>query len=167
MFFSQKVYGKHLTDGAEEPHKQHRSPFVQRLTADMSLQTMLHEAAAIILTTGVTQMCAFVYDTSLSPEQGAEILMRLLNYVFVALFTEFFFHRHSLSVLLQTQYLNVPVVRVWEAKWRLHLWVCTSTTLMCLLYLTQYYLPIVRGKYMSEGATFVSNRTLALSHLLD
>ena len=116
---------------------------------------MLHEAAAIILKTGVTQIFPFVYDTSLSPEQGAEILMRLLAYVFVAPFTESFFH--SLSVLLQTRYLNVPVVRVWEAKWRLHLWVTTSTTLMCLLYLTQYYLPIVRGKYMSEGAMFVNN----------
>lgn len=151
------MHRENLTDETGEPHKpkQHRSPYAQRLIADMSLQTMLHEAVAIILTTGVIQMYPFVYDTSLTPEQGAEILMRLLVYVFVALFTEFFFH--SISVLLQTRYLNVPVVRVWEAKWPLHLWVSASTTLMCLLYLTQYYLPLVRDKYMSEGALFVND----------
>ena len=136
--------------------KTHRSPYTQRLITDLSLQTMLVETAAIILTTGVIQLYQLVYDTSLTAEQGAEVLGKLLICISIALFTKFFFH--SLSVVLQTRYLSLPVVRVWEAKWRLHLWVATSTTIMSILYLTQYYLPIVRDKYiLSEEAVFIND----------
>ena len=135
--------------------KKHRSPYTQRLMADMSLQIMLQETAAIILTTGVTQLYQLVYDSSLTAEQGAGVLGKLLVYIYVALFTEFFFH--SLSVVLQMRYLNLPVARVWEAKWRLHLWVATSTIMMYILYLTQYFLPVVRDKYVSEEAVFINN----------
>ena len=135
--------------------KKHRSPYTQRLMTDMSLQIMLQETAAIILTTGVTQLYQIVYDSNLTAEQGAEVLEKLLVYIYVALFTEFFFH--SLSVVLQTRYLNLPVVRVWEAKWRLHLWVATCTIMMYILYLTQYFLPVVRDKYVSKEAVFINN----------
>ena len=80
---------------------------------------MLHEPMAIILMTGLIQLYRFVHQPSLSPEETTETLVKLLEYVFIALSTEFFFH--NLSALLQTRYLNVPVVRVWEARLRLHL----------------------------------------------
>ena len=120
----------------------------RRLAANMTLQTMLHESAAITLATGYSQLYALVYQPLLSPEKGTAIVTQLLTYIFIALFTEFLFH--SLSILLQTRYLNVPVGRVWERKWRLHLWVSVITTLMCFLYFTYYFLPIVRQKYRSN-----------------
>ena len=123
-------------------------PVLRRLAADMTLQTMLYESAAITFTTGYSQLFALVYQPLLSPDQGIAIITQLLKYIFIALFTEFLFH--SLSVLLQTRYLSVPVGRVWERKWRLHLWVSIITTLMCILYFTYDFLPIVRQKYRSN-----------------
>lgn len=134
---------------AQHQLKQLRARFKRRLTADMSLQTMLHEAVAIALTTGAMKLYPFVYDSSLTPEKGSLIITASLVCVFVALFTEFLFH--SVSVHLQTRYLNVPVAKVWKAKWRLHLWVSASTTLMCIAFLLSHYLPIVRNNYVSEG----------------
>ena len=113
---------------------------------------MLHEPMAIILMTGLIQLYRFVYQPSLSPEETTETLVKLLEYVFIALFTEFFFH--SLSILLQTRYLNVPVVRVWEARWRLHLLMSVLTISILIVYVTPSFLPVVREKYKSEGTHF-------------
>ena len=135
-------------------------PVLRRLAADMTLQTMLYESAAITFTTGYSQLFALVYQPLLSPDQGIAIITQLLKYIFIALFTEFLFH--SLSVLLQTRYLNVPVCRVWERKWRLHLWVSIITTLMCIAYFTSPFQPMMKEKYKSDG-DFVFNGTCSMS----
>ena len=132
----------------------------RRLAANMTLQTMLHESAAITLATGYSQLYALVYQPLLSPEKGTAIITQLLTYIFIALFTEFLFH--SLSVLLQTRYLNVPVGRVWERKWRLHLWVSVITTLMCIVYFTSAFQPIMKQKFKFDG-DFVFNETCSMS----
>ena len=120
----------------------------QRLAADMTIHEMMSNEAAIVLSVGIIQIYGFTHQ-NLSIEKYEELFRELVARIFSALFIEFLFN--ILSVMILTRKRNVPVVRVWNLKWKSHLKVCIITVTMIIMYTTDKVLVIIRAQYVAEG----------------
>ena len=124
------------------------TPRSQRLAADMVIHEMLSDQAAIVLFVGIIQIYGFIHQ-NLSIEKYEDIFVELVVRIVLALFIEFLFN--ILSVMILTRHRNVPVLRVWNFKWKSHLIVFIITVAMIVTYFTGKGLVIIRSLYVAEG----------------
>ena len=123
----------------------HRS---QRLAADMVIHEMMSNEAAIVLSVGIIQIYGFIHQ-NLSIEKYEDIFVELVVRIVLALFIEFVFN--IMSVMILTRQRNVPVLRVWNFKWKSHLIVFIITVIMIVTYYTNKVLVIIRALYVAKG----------------
>lgn len=124
------------------------TPRSQRLAADVAIHEMLSNQAAIVLFVGIIQIYGFIHR-NLSIEKYEDIFVQLVVRIVLALFIEFLFN--ILSVMILTRHRNVPVLRVWNFKWKSHLIVFIITVAMIVIYFTNKVLVIIRALYVTEG----------------
>lgn len=129
------------------------TPRSQRLTADMVIHEMLSDQAAIVLSVGIIQIYGFI-DQNLSIEKYEDICVQLVVRIVLALFIEFLFNILSTTIL--TRQRNVPVLRVWNLKWKSHLIVFIITVVMIVTYYTNKVLVIIRALYVAEGKVIIA-----------
>ena len=125
-----------------------KTPRSQRLAADMAIHEMMSNEATIVLSVGIIQIYGFIHQTS-SIEKYEEMFIELLTRVVAALFIEYLFN--ILYVMILTRKRNVPVLRVWNFKWKSHLIVFIITVVMIVTYSTNKVLVIIRALYVAEG----------------
>lgn len=125
-----------------------KTPRSQRLAADLTIQEMMSTAAAIVLSVGIIQIYGFIHQ-NLSIEKYEEMFVELVTRIVLALFIEFLFN--IMSVMILTRKRNVPVLRVWNFKWKSHLIACTITVVMIVTYFTDKALVIIRTRYVAKG----------------
>lgn len=125
----------------------YRSPRSMRLVADMSIQMILGESAALIAAVGFIQLFNFMYhDENVNTHFLTEFFVR----VSIALSIDFVFN--SFSLWLQMSYLNVAVVRVWRKKWRKHLVIAFILTAVTLCFFTTHLFAVVKDKNTKSKA---------------
>lgn len=142
-------------------HRYYRTPRSQRLIADISIQAMLFETTAFVYSIGAVHMYAFIYGSfTASPKQEKlDLVVQLAKRLGVGLSLEFIFN--TIAVLIQVRYLNVPVLKIWKTKWTSHLVVSIISTIMTVLFFTDYLLRLVRADYEQDGTiTLVNNCTM-------
>lgn len=124
-----------------------RSPRSMRFVADMSIQMILGESAALIAAVGFIQLFNFMYhDVNVNTYFLKQFFVR----VSIALSIDFVFN--SFSLWLQMSYLNVAVVRVWRKKWRKHLVIAFILTAVTLCFFTTHLFAVVKDKNTKSKA---------------
>ena len=138
----------------------HKTPSSQRLIADVSIQTMIFEGTALVISVGVMQFYKLSY-AQLTKEEKEELLIEFLKFALSGLVIEWFFN--IVAVLLQTRYMNIAIFSVWKLKWRSHLLVGAVTSSLTVVCFMQYLLNIVRLQYkrdVLEWQQFSDNCTM-------
>ena len=120
----------------------------QRLAADLTIHEMMSDAAALVLSVGIIEIYGFIHQ-NLSVQKYEEIFEELVARIVLALLIEFLFN--IVSVMILTRGRNVPVLRVWNLKWKSHLIVCVISVVMIVTYCTDKLLVIIRARYVAEG----------------
>ena len=128
-----------------------KTPRSQRLAADLTIHEMMSDSAAIVLSVGIIQIYGFIHQT-LSIQEYEELAGELVARIVLALLIEFLFN--IVSVMILTRGRNVPVLRVWNVKWKSHLIVCMISAVMILIYSTDKVLVIIRARYVAKGKIF-------------
>ena len=111
-----------------------RTPRRERLTADISIMSMLYESSAVISVNGFLYLYQYFYTSDNSPLQ---LLQSFAIKTSVPLVIEWFFT--SVSIAIETRYQNMPIMAVWRKQWRRHIIVavinCTAVTVWACTYL--------------------------------
>ena len=149
--YSEKIHNKKISNS--ESRRQSNAAYMtthrsQRLAADMTIHEMMSNEAAIVLSVGIIQIYGFIHQ-NLSIEKYEDIFVELVIRIVSALFIEFLFN--ILTVMILTRQRNVPVLRVWNFKWKSHLIVFIITVVMIVTYYTNKVLVIIRALYVAEG----------------
>lgn len=124
------------------------TPRAQRLAADLAIQEMMSSSTAVVLSVGIIFVYGFIHQIT-SIEKYQQMIVELVTRVVLGLFIEFIFI--TVSVMLLTRTRNIPVLRVWDCKWKSHLTVCLITVIMILMYSIDKLLVIIRARYVAEG----------------
>ena len=123
-----------------------RTPRRERLTADISIMSMLYESSAVISVNGFLYLYQYFYTSDNSP---LELLQSFAITTSVPLVIEWFFT--SVSIAIETRYQNMPIMAVWRTQWRRHIIVavinCTAVTVWACTYLFS----IVKDRFCSSG----------------
>jgi hypothetical protein len=127
------------------PTQKYRSPRSRRFIADVSIQIMLQEATGLVAALGFITLYHFMYSDEKPSYSDYKVLLDFLIRALTGLTIDLFFN--SLSVVIQTHYMNVAVTRVWSKKWRYHLVVNTIMSSLTIIYFTEYLFGVVRNKY--------------------
>ena len=125
-----------------------KTPRCQRLAADLTIHEMMSDSASIVLSVAIIQIYGFIHQI-LSIEKYEEVIGELVARVVLALLIEFLFN--IVSVMILTRGRNVPVLRVWNVKWKSHLIVCIISVVMLVIYCTDKVLVIIRARYVAKG----------------
>ncbi|KAL9968572.1 hypothetical protein ACROYT_G020681 [Oculina patagonica] len=124
------------------------TPRAQRLAADLTIHDMMSNSAAIVLSVGIIQIYGFIHQ-NLSVQKYEKIIEELVARIVLALLIEFLFN--IVSVMILTRCRNVPVLTVWNLKWKSHLIVCIVSVVMIVIYCTDKLLVIIRARYVAKG----------------
>ena len=121
-----------------------RTPRSMRFVADVSIQLLLTEPAALVTAVGFIQVYTFMYPDMSNPSVP-DLVWGFLKKCATGLAIDVFFN--TLSVCLQVRVFNIAVLKVWNSKnWRAHFIANIVFTLMSMLYFTEYLFAIVRTK---------------------
>ena len=161
-YLSKKVLARGGTTPVASADK-FRTPRSMRFIADMSIQITLGESTSLIAAVCFIQLYSFMYNTDKPSFTDMSLVKGFFVRVAIGLAIDFFFN--SFSFWLQMSYLNVAVVRVWRKKWRKHMLVGLTVTVITLCYFTTHLFAVVRAKHASgKTVRFAFNCTLPFSH---
>lgn len=128
----------------------HTSPRAKRLDADLTIQEMIFSCISLVLSVGIIFVYGFTH-CSVSIEQFQQMTLKeLVAKILLGLFIEFVFN--TLTVILLTRGRNIPVLRVWNCKWKSHLIVCVITVTMIVTYSMDKLLVLVRAQYVVKNS---------------
>lgn len=128
----------------------HTSPRAKRLDADLTIQEMIFSCISLVLSVGIIFVYGFTH-CSVSIEQFQQMTLKeLAAKILLGLFIEFVFN--TLTVILLTRGRNIPVLRVWNCKWKSHLIVCVITVTMIVTYSMDKLLELVRAQYVVKNS---------------
>jgi len=136
-----------------------------RFVADVSIQLLLIEATALVSAVGFIQLYKFMYPDNLPTSEYYfwDLIWGFLVRCFTGLAIDVIFN--TISVWLQVMFCNVAVLKVWNSKkWRFHVIANVVSTVMVVLYFSEYLFAIVREK--NDGKTakrFAFNCSLPFS----
>ena len=120
-----------------------RSPRRERLAADIAIMSVVYEASAIISANGFLYLYQYYYTRNNSP---LELLQSFAVTTLVPLAIEWFFT--SVSLGIETRYLNVPVIAVWRKRWRRHILVAIVSSVAITYWATSNLLIVVEGRFI-------------------
>ena len=120
-----------------------RTPRRERLAADIAIMSVVYEASAIISANGFLYLYQYYYTQNNSP---LELLQSFAVTTLVPLAIEWFFT--SVSLAIETRYLNVPVIAVWRKRWRRHILVAIVSSVAITLWATSNLLIVVEGRFI-------------------
>ena len=119
-----------------------RTPRRERLAADIAIMSVVYEASAVISVNGFLYLYQYYY-TSASPP--LELLQSFAVTTLVPLAIEWFFT--SVSLAIETRYLNVPVIAVWRKRWRRHILVAIVNSVAISLWASTTLVIAVEGRF--------------------
>ena len=121
-----------------------RTPRRERLAADIALMSVVYEASAVISANGFLYLYQYYYTRNNSPP---ELLKSFAVTTLVPLAIEWFFT--SVSLAIETRYLNIPVIAVWRKRWRRHILVAIVNSVAITLWASTTLLIAVEGRFIS------------------
>ena len=104
------------------------------------------EASSVFVNCALVQILRFYFgrdENSMKYNEYA-LLKDFLGRITIAVFIEWIFN--TLTIKLQKYYYNVPVVRVWNTKWRWITMLVILNTTIALLFFTEPLLAVVENK---------------------
>lgn len=119
-----------------------RTPRRERLAADIAIMSVVYEASAVISANGFLYLYQYYY-TRESPL--VELLQSFAVTTLVPLTIEWCFT--SVSLAIETRYLNIPVIAVWRRRWRRHILVAIVNSVAITLWASTSLLIAVEGRY--------------------
>ena len=119
-----------------------RTPRRERLTADISIMSMLYESSAIISVNGFLYLYQYFYTSDNSPLQ---LLQSFASTTSVPLAIEWFFT--SVSIAIETRYQNMPVMAVWRKRWRRHILVAVIALAIFSIWASTRLFTVVQGRF--------------------
>ena len=126
-----------------------RTPRRERLAADIAIMSVVYEASAIISANGFLYLYQYYYTRNNSPlEQLQSFGMTTL----VPLAIEWFFT--SVSLAIETRYLNVPVIAVWRKRWRRHILVATVNSIAVTHWVSTALVIVVEGRFIGAAKVY-------------
>lgn len=129
----------------------HTSPRAKRLDADLTIQEMIFSCISLVLSVGIIFVYGFTHCSVPSIEQFQQMTHKeLAAKILLGLFIEFVFN--IVTVILLTRGRNIPVLRVWNCKWKSHLIVCVITVTMIVTYSMDKLLELVRAQYVIKNS---------------
>lgn len=135
------------------PLSKYCCPRSRRFMADVSIQIMLQEGTGLVSALGFIQLYHFMYSDTKPAYSDFPVLGDFLIRATTGLLIDLVFN--TLSVVIQTHYMNFAVMRVWKKKWRYHLVVNTIISALTMIYFTEYLFGVVRNKYDYHKHTMV------------
>ena len=119
-----------------------RTPRCERLAADIAIMSVVYEASAVISVNGFLILYQYYYkrDNSL-----LELLQSFALNTLVPLAIEWFFT--SVSLAIETRYLNIPVIAVWRKRWRRHILVAIVNSAVITLWARTTLVIALGGRY--------------------
>ena len=121
-----------------------RTPRRERLAADIAIMSVVYEASAIISANGFLYLYQYYYTRNNSP---LELLQSFAVTTLVPLAIEWFFT--SVSLAIETRYLNVPVIAVWRKRWRRHILVAIVNSVAITLWASTTLLIAVEVRFVN------------------
>ena len=126
-----------------------RTPRRERLAADIALMSVVYEASAIISANGFLYLYQYYYTRNNSP---LEQLQSSGVTTLVPLAIEWFFT--SVSLAIETRYLNVPVIAVWRKRWRRHILVAIVNSVAVTLWVSTALVIVVEGRFIGVAKDY-------------
>ena len=120
-----------------------RTPRRERLAADIAIMSVVYEASAVISANGFLYLYQYYYVLDSPP--ALELLLSFAVTSLVPLAIEWFFT--SVSLTIQTRYLNIPVIAVWRRRWRRHILAAIVNSVAITLWASTTLLIAVEGRY--------------------
>ena len=119
-----------------------RAPRRERLAADIAIMSVVYEAGAVISANGFLYLYQFYYTRNNSP---LELLQSFAVSTLVPLAIEWFFT--SVSLAIETRYLNIPVIAVWRKRWKRHILVAIVNSVAITVWADTTLLIAVEGRF--------------------
>ena len=120
-----------------------RTPRRERLAADIAIMSVVCEASAVISANGFLYLYQYYYTRDNSP---VELLQSFALNTFVPLGIEWFFT--SVTLAIETRYLNIPLIAVWRKRWRRHILVAIVNSVAITLWASTTLLIAVKGRFV-------------------
>ena len=121
-----------------------RTPRRERLAADIAIMSVVYEASAVISANGFLYLYQYYYTSDSPP---LELLQSFAVTTLVPLAIEWFFTSVSLSI--ETRYLNAPVIAVWRKRWRRHILVAIVNSVAITFWASTTLLIAVEGRFIN------------------
>ena len=122
-----------------------RTPRRERLAADIAIMSMVYEASAVVSVNGFLYLYRYFFTSDNSP---FELLKSFAMTTSVPLAIELFFT--SVSIAIETRYLNIPVTAVWRKRWKRHILVGIVNAVAITLWATKDLLIAVQGRFANK-----------------
>lgn len=119
-----------------------RTPRRERLAADIAIMSVVYEASAVISANGFLYLYQYYY---MRESPLVELLQSFAVTTLVPLTIEWCFT--SVSLAIETRYLNIPVIAVWRRRWRRHILVAIVNSVAITLWASTSLLIAVEGRY--------------------
>ena len=119
-----------------------RTPRRERLAADIAIMSMVYEASAVVSVNGFLYLYRYFFT---SYNSAFELLKWFAVTTSVPLAIEWFFT--SVSIAIETRYLNIPVTAVWRKRWKRHILVGIVNAVAITLWTTTSLLIAVQGRF--------------------
>ena len=119
-----------------------RTPRRERLMADIAIMSMLVESTAIVSVNGFLYLYQFIY---LQNSSILKLLQSFAIHTSVQLVIEWFFT--SVSLAIETRYQNMPVMAVWQRRWKRHTLVAAVNVLPIAIWTSANLLQIIHGHF--------------------
>ena len=145
--------------GSSESFRPHNLPALQqRLNADIRIQTMLCGCTSLIITQAYFALYIITnFKVSLWPT-----LDKFIVRMFVSLAIDLFFN--FICILIQTNWHNAPIQKVWNNHWRVHIAVSFITIVMTMLYFSPILLTVIQTNEDQVHNLKARNCSLPFSH---
>ena len=126
-----------------------RTPRGERLAADIAIMSVVYEAGAVISANAFLYLYQYYYTRNNSP---LELLQSFAVSTLVPLTIEWFFT--SVSLAIETRYLNIPVIAVWCQRWKRHILVAIVNSVAITLWADTTLLIAVEGRFSNATKVY-------------
>ncbi|XP_068676949.1 uncharacterized protein [Montipora foliosa] len=124
------------------PWGRYRTPRTERITADITIMSMLYESTAIVSINGFFHLYQFIYMKNIS---HWAVLLSFTKLTTVPLAIEWLFA--SMSLAIETRYQNLAVISVWRKDWRRHILVAVLNVLPLAVWTSQSIFTLVQARF--------------------
>ena len=122
-----------------------RTPRRERLATDIAIMSVVYEASAVVSVNGFLYLYRYFFT---SDNSSFELLKSFAMMTSVPLAIEWFFT--SVSIAIETRYLNIPVTAVWRKRWKRHILVGIVNAVAMTLWTTTALLIAVQGRFANK-----------------